>query len=328
MYMPIVYSILIAILWIATIASKRNQKIVLLATLALFISVLWTFYWYTPTSLKIKEDSDVTIEIEQSGSKYALDEAGEELLISYLKDEDLRKNSGTIQSELQYIAKDAMVITLESEGIKGGSAELYILSERTDRSFAIINKNKFRLDSPRKLQIYVKEILTTNQSQVESPDKVEEKEPEAEEPTKPAIDAGIGVYGQENPEETTLMTQYTKRFIQSFPKTEIVGRLLMDVDRDGKEDLLVIYNNLTNETKSNYCMVSNNRANAMNLAVGSKSYEFAEGAKSLRILDHPTRAAILLENKGNGKLVDCQVMVIDDPKTGAKSLDLAKIPLN
>lgn len=92
---------------------------------------------------------------------------------------------------------------------------------------------------------------------------------------------------------------------------------MADLDNDNEEDLVIIFNNPiepTKITKSNICVVTNYSINALTLGGSNSNFQFAKGADSLKILQNPTRASVMLEEVKTNRIVDFQVTMTTDKK--------------
>jgi len=114
------------------------------------------------------------------------------------------------------------------------------------------------------------------------------------------------------PKMESKESDFLETFRTAFPKVEIVNKAMKDLNNDGNEDLIIIFNNPIESlktTKSNICIVSKYGINALDLAGGDLNYQYANGANSLKFLENPTRISVMLYNISTNKTIDYQVIM-------------------
>ena len=124
----------------------------------------------------------------------------------------------------------------------------------------------------------------------------------------PVLILGFAFYSNKD------LTKKTEQFNEAFPKAQIIQRVMSDMDGDGEKDLVIIFNNpiSNNVTKSNICFITNKSVKAIDIAGGDLNFQFAEGASSLKILEEPKRASILMQDIKENQIIDYQIALTVD----------------
>jgi len=116
-------------------------------------------------------------------------------------------------------------------------------------------------------------------------------------------------------EKLGLELKYLNLFKEAFPKAEIVGKVMLDVNNDKEEYLVVIFNNPTETNKiikSNIAFITKDDIKALDLASGNLNFQFANGSESLKKLENPNRVSVMMYNTEMNKTIDYQVTVTID----------------
>lgn len=124
---------------------------------------------------------------------------------------------------------------------------------------------------------------------------------------------------------------FLKLFHENFPKAEIVGKIMSDLNNDNEKDLIVIYNNVvspTKTTRTNICFITKDSINGLDLVNGDTNFYFENGSNSLKMLKNPTRASVIFYDEKDKKKIDFQVTFTQNIKLNQTNLKIETIDLH
>jgi hypothetical protein len=113
-------------------------------------------------------------------------------------------------------------------------------------------------------------------------------------------------------DDVSLIKEYENRFKEYLPNMEIVAKEMADLDNDNEEDMVIIYVDPSETTRSNICFITKYGANALDFSSNEFSFVFANDAESLKILESPIRVCVILREINTNDIYEYHVIMETD----------------
>lgn len=108
-------------------------------------------------------------------------------------------------------------------------------------------------------------------------------------------------------DDVSLIIEYENRFKEYLPDMKIVAKEMADLDNDNEEDMVIIYADPAESTRSNICFITKYGAHGLDFSSDEFRFVFANEAESLKILENPTRACVFLRELNTNDVYEYHV---------------------
>lgn len=113
-------------------------------------------------------------------------------------------------------------------------------------------------------------------------------------------------------DDASLIIEYENRFKEYLPNMEIIAKEMADLDNDNEKDMVIIYRDPAKITRSNICFITKYGAHGLDFSSDEFSFVFANDDKSLKILENPTRACVLLREINTNDIYEYHITMETD----------------
>lgn len=113
-------------------------------------------------------------------------------------------------------------------------------------------------------------------------------------------------------DDSSLIIEYENRFKEYLPNMEILAKEMADLDNDNEEDMVIIYVDPAETTRSNICFITKYGSHGLDFSSDEFGAVFANDAESLKILENPTRVCVFLREINTNDIYEYHITMETD----------------